>query len=285
MKFKFIFALFNAIIVLAFLFVFFMPLFVIDAKSTLEFWGKNWYVVVLFLSVLGILDGYFIKNWKVFSLLEHEDWVGLSKHLKTKIVDKHRFSDQNIRMLCNALVILGRTTEIRDVERSIREHKPKVLSHYVVLLCLPYLIEQDGKGLAAFCQPLLLAKHLRDEKWVHFFYAFGLMSNGDAESSRQSLVDLAFQKKDVLVQLASLYLLGSQNAVPDPAITVPLSLFRKENNANVIKHRIEQAKELLHVVLLSRVLLEPACEWAFSQTSDNGLKIEAKVDQQTERKE
>ncbi len=81
MKFRTIYILFNVVIAVSFVFVFFLPFFLLGWDYSLEFWKGSWYLALFFIVLLGVLNAFFAWNWKVFSLVEKEDWSGLSAHL------------------------------------------------------------------------------------------------------------------------------------------------------------------------------------------------------------
>ena len=101
MKFKTIFFLFNGIILFSFLFIALMPLFVLGGEYTRIFWGENWFLALLFLIFISVLDAYFMMNWKMFSYLKKEDWPGLTAYLEKEIYEKQRLSARNIKMMIN----------------------------------------------------------------------------------------------------------------------------------------------------------------------------------------
>ena len=74
MKFKTIFLLFNIIIVISFVFIFFMPVFMLGADYGITFWQKNWPLAIFFVLILAAFNGFFLSNWQVFSLIEAERW-------------------------------------------------------------------------------------------------------------------------------------------------------------------------------------------------------------------
>ena len=88
MKFKTIYILFNAVILLSFGFIFLMPLLLLGSDYFSLFVSKNWIAGALFLLTLIIINGYFLWNWKLFHLLETEDWRGLINLLENRVYEK-----------------------------------------------------------------------------------------------------------------------------------------------------------------------------------------------------
>ena len=82
MKFKTIFIIFNVVIVFSFLFIFFMPLFLLGGDYFVDFFFNNWFIGILFVITLFIFNFYFLQNWQLFRLLENEDWNKLIEFLE-----------------------------------------------------------------------------------------------------------------------------------------------------------------------------------------------------------
>jgi hypothetical protein len=264
-KFKLIFALFNGIVVLSFLFVFLMPLFVLGLDYTAGFWSQNWYLILVFVAILGLLDGYFIINWKLFQLLEKEDWKGLSSLLETRIFQKKRLTDQSIRLLCNAWVVQGKPLEIMRLEAHLRARKPDLVRRHSLLLGIPYLLKNETPALIAFFEPLAADSKGSDREWVRFNLAFGYLAERQAEKAVTLLAGLAKQRKEEIVQLLSLYLLDSNTPEDNPERTVldaARMAFRTRHNASEFSKLVDKQKENLEVIILSKFINE-AADWMF----------------------
>lgn len=263
MKFKVIFGMFNAIIIVAFLFVFMMPFFVIGLDASVKFWGQNWLVAVLFILVLGLLDGYFIMNWKLFSLLEKEDWKSLAEHLKQEIQEKKHINDQNVRLVCNALILLGRPAEIKALEPLVREKKPAIFRKNVVLFGLPYVLDQKGPEMLAFFQPLATTENsLPEKEWLQFFHAFSFMTCQKPQEALPILSSLAGSGKNRLIALMALYFLESQGKDAGE-IMVAKEHFKGHTTKEVCASLIEKSKDQVQVLLLSKFINE-AHQWLYS---------------------
>lgn len=264
MKFKVIFGMFNAIILVAFLFVFLMPFFVIGPEASAKFWGQNWLVALLFLVVLGLLDGYFVMNWKLFSLLEKEDWKSLADYLKDEILVKKHCNDQNVRLVCNALILLGRPSEIRDIEQVLRPLKPAVFKKNAVLFGLPYLLEQKGPEMLTYFQELSReGTKIPDAEWITFFHAFAFMTCQEPAQALPILKTLADTAKNKLIILMSLYFLESQGQAAAPEIEDWKLKFKEKTSKSACSMLIEKSKDQVQVLLLSKFLGE-AHQWLYT---------------------
>ena len=73
MKFRLIFIVFNVVLVISFLVIYVTPLLILGWSYTRIFWANNWYLPVIFVGIIGVLNAYFASNRKLFRLLENED--------------------------------------------------------------------------------------------------------------------------------------------------------------------------------------------------------------------
>jgi hypothetical protein len=266
-KFKLIFILFNAIVVISFLFVFLMPLFVLGFEYTAGFWAQNWYLVLVFAGILVLLDGYFILNWRLFQLLEKEDWPALSLFLEERIFQKKRFGDQSIRLLCNAWVVQGKPLEILRLETLLRAEKPALVARHGLLLGIPYLLKNDTSQLLAFFEPLAAMPKVADQEWIRFNLAFGLLAERRAEEAVKLLDGLAGQTRETIIQLLAIYLLDSNTASGDEAGSARLAAakqaFLGRFGRDSFNRVVDKQKENLEVIILSKFITE-AADWIFA---------------------
>ncbi len=206
MKFKTIFFLFNGIILFSFLFIALMPLFVLGSEYTMIFWGENWFLAIIFLLFISVLDGYFIINWKLFSLLEKEDWPGLTAYLEEEIYEKGRMTHRNVKMMINTALTVSNLDKIIRLEKEVRDKKQALLGVYGVNLGIPYLLNQNLVEGKAFFQECLNLPSGKKDPWLRWCYAFLLLSGQELAEAESYLRDLSRQEKDPVLQLLSLYL-------------------------------------------------------------------------------
>ncbi len=265
MKFKTLFLLFNVIILVSFAFIFLMPLPVLGWEYALSFWGQNWGIAVLFVALLAGIDVYFFSQWRLFSLLEREDWSGLRALLETELKKKGSLGPQKTRIFLNACLIgqnPGRISELRDqyLAKKVR-FVPKV----ALSLGLPLVLEGKAEAIEGFFGPLAESRKTGpDGPWIRWCLAFGRLLNQDVEGARSLLEGGLKDAKQPLLQLLSLYLLDNlKSGNPDvrelvekerPALAARLT--SKEWTAH-----IDALKERVILVLFMEKLIGEARQW------------------------
>lgn len=271
MKFRTIYILFNVVVLISFFFVFFMPFFLLGPGNSLEFWKSNWYLALVFLAVLAALNVFFILNWKVFVLVEREDWSSLSAHLVDLIFTRKSYSGRHVALLVNAYLLQSDIKGIGLLEAELLAHKPALLRKHALLFGVTRLLQNKSAEAEAFFQPYLGAKDVDNREWLRFDYAFSLVLQrrfGDASAYLKEGLGC----KDAVLALLSAYLLGSlvATATTQPGEAAALvaqadscrAALRKRFPPQRWTREVERAKSEIHIVILSK-LIDDAGTWLF----------------------
>lgn len=272
MKLKVIFVTFNVLVLLSFLFVFLMPALFLGWEYSGIFWSENWYLAVLFIVVLAILNVYFGRNWRLFSALEDEDWDAVISVIESRIYQRGRISNGNIRLLVNAYVVSSRSERIWDLETHLREKRPAALRRNVLLFGIPHLLSNDGAEMARFYGEFVEGKGGDVNDWVRWSYAFALMLDQRFDEARSILEDLATRLKPGLIAGTSAYLLDAY-AGSSPPPTEVVKGARERITQGLSRRewdkRLERAQSELHVLVLSK-LLRDVREWLYDPPAGSG---------------
>lgn len=269
MKFKLIFILFNAIIVVSFLFIFFLPYFILGWDYTELFWSRNWFLAALFLVVLFALNTYFIANWKLFSFLEREDWPKLIEYLEEKIFQGNRTRAQEIRILINTYVVTSQPERIEKLEAYLREHKPKLVKRFAVPFGIPYLVRNDADEMEQYYGGLMKDPDSRDHAWLVWNYAFALLMQQRTEEAKGYLLQLKDDVKNPVLYLLTLYLLDpftKQDESIAESVESGKQQLRDKYGGTSWQKEIDKNRDNLEVIVLAR-LVRDATAWAFRPTA------------------
>lgn len=126
MKFKALFFTINIVLILAFLSIFFLPLFLVSSSYVLPFWRHTFYFPLLALVVLAVINMIFAMNWTMLTLLEREDWPALAQYLERRVFESKRYSLRHARLLCDSLVLVGDFAAIDSLEALLAQNKPRL---------------------------------------------------------------------------------------------------------------------------------------------------------------
>ncbi|QEN07159.1 hypothetical protein EXM22_03835 [Oceanispirochaeta crateris] len=274
MKFKTIFFLFNGIILFSFLFIALMPLFVLGAEYTRIFWGENWFLALLFLIFISVLDAYFMINWKMFSLLEKEDWPGLTSYLETEIYEKKRLSSRNIRMMVNTSLTISNLDKIIRLEKEVSEKKPSLLSRYGAMLGIPYLLNQNKEEGKIYFKDCIAQSSAKDLPWLEWCYSFLLLADQKLDEAKTYLSSLSAQTKDSILRLLSLYLLStiSGKAQDEALVQNKRSFIEQYPDRQSLEKDVLKSKNKNIVVLLLSSVLDDSQNWLYDTVSENNVE-------------
>jgi hypothetical protein len=268
-KLKTIFIIFNVLIGISFLFVFLMPGMFLGWEYAGVFWRENWYLILLFLAVFGLLNGYFSLNRRLFVALEREDWDAVISVLEKRVLEKHRFTTGNIRLLVNACVIRSRSDRIRAIENAIRQHRPRKLGSNALLLGIPHLLSNNGAEIVEYYGPFRDSISGRRGDWIRWSYAFGLMLQEKTSEAAETLRTLCTDGKDPVVRAVSAYLLEAYAGTDEGirgTIDATRAALKTAHSPAEWERLVERQRSELYVLILSK-LLQDVTEWLYKETS------------------
>jgi hypothetical protein len=277
MKFKTIFALFNIVLVLSFVFILVMPFFLLGSDYSLTFWARNWPLIIFFVIVLTGFNVFFVLNWRLFSALEAEDWKTVTSILSDRILVRHRHDRRTIRLLVNTALLKGDVELVRKIEEELRERRPAALRRDAVLFGVALLLRNDPAASERFLTPFLDARGVDNARWLGFYHAFSLVMQKRA-SEAVALLQPYLDSGDPVLSLLAAYLTGTLCAsAVDPSRGQELLA-----KAQAVRSRLagrysslrwaresEKAKGEMHIVILSRIL-DDASTWLFSEDHTAG---------------
>lgn len=269
MKFKTIFILFNAVIIFSFLIIYFMPLMMLGWEYTTVFWSKNWFLPLLFAGVLALLNTYFISNWKLFNLLEREEWNDLIVMLEEAVFEKKKFKSQYIRILINAYLVKSDIERIRKLEQHLREHSPKKLNSHAIPFGIPYLLKNDPEEMETYFGSLRKSVKGPDKQWMDWNYAFTLLMKEKKEDAKVLLLEIHNNVKEPVLKLLTVYLLDAFSSIDSEIkkkVVERIREIRKRFSPSEWEREVEKSKNNVEVVILSK-LIDEASSWM-----DNYLK-------------
>ncbi len=267
MKFKTIFIVFNAVVVLSFLSIFLVPLFVLGGEYFAFFASRNWIAALLFLAAFLAANAYFLLNWRLFGLLEREDWPALVRHLEEQIYRKGRLRGTNIRLLANAYLLTSAVEEIHRLEAHLGKSRPDLLDRQPLPFGIPYLLKSPPEEAEQYFARQVARPLLRQKEWMRWNHAFTLLQTRQTDAARAELLGLldSLAGREPLLGLLTLYLLDSfsqsDESVGERVERERLELSRRYSRPR-LERIVERSRGNLEVLILSR-LVQDALRWLY----------------------
>ena len=242
-----------------------MPLAMLGWDYTRVFWTRNWGLPVLFGVILAALNGYFGFNWKLFRLLEREEWDGLIEHLEKRIFERKIVLAQQCRILINAYLVRSRLDSMDRLETAVRETRPRIMSRLVMSFGVRHLLSNDPKGMTEYFGEFK-DRHVRDMSWVIWSYAFARLLDEERDEARDELSRVIDSTRNAVLLLLSAYLLDGLGSDRLDRLKSDLkSRFTPER----ISSEVERQRSNVQVVILSR-LIEEATDWLHDDSAERG---------------
>lgn len=263
MKFKALFITFNIVLFLSFVTIFFLPYFILDSIFMIEFWSKNWFFALIFLVILGIVNGVFLAHWKTLTYLEKEDWPGLSRHLEIIVFDKHRFGKRKVGLLCDALILLGDFRTLGKLESELKEKKPRLFAALSIKFASAFLLAKRYEAVYALAQELGTHKDA-NTPWLSFYGSFALHLQNEWERAADGFILLCGTSFDPLVTALSGCMcaiiqkkhLNERDEQLRGASRVAKGRVTAKMNASKWHTYIDEEKAAMHVVVLGKLIDE-----------------------------
>ena len=230
-----------------------MPVFFVNTDIASKFWVQNWYIMVSFLAILGILDAYFIKNWKLFSLIEQENWNGLLTLLNSKLSSNKKLTKRELQILSNTALVTQNYNTFQTIENYILKYNSN-FDQVRLYIAIAYILEGNQERTVNFFQkhePLLKNKNF---DWFLFFKSFTFIKEQNRDLALETMNKTLSITKDPLLLLGLVYLMKdlSENEILKAH---KLSITEKYGKAQ-LRTMIEKRKEDLQVVVISKLLYD-----------------------------
>lgn len=277
MKFKTIYIFFNTVLAVSFAVIFSMPFFMLGGDYVKVFWTQNWYLALFFFLVLAVLNVYFLCKWKLFSLLESENWEETRRYLERRVYEKNSSSRQALRILINTCIVLADIEGLARLSRHIAEKKPRLFAVFALDLGIPHIVRGDPAAMRAYFEEALRNPKLRKRDWLRWNLAFARMAGdeyADREKAREELSLLAANSPDPLLRLLSVYLLDKSAEKRDADVQliarVCSSLKGKYTRREAWEKTAGRSKNSLIGLVLAKLLAE-AEKWLFEEKNDGRI--------------
>lgn len=268
MKIKIIFITFNAVILLSFLLIFLVPLLVLGREYFSFFASRNWLAALLFLVTFLLANLYFLLNWKLFSLLEREDWPRLVRYLEERVYSRGTLRVSQVRLLVNAYLLTSALDQIRRLESHLAERRPRLLDRIPIPFAVPYLLKAPPEEAEKYFRERLARPALNGREWMRWNLAFTLVQGRRLEEARVELLGLLerLAGRDPLLRLLSLYLLdffAGPEAEGREQVEREKTALRRRIGRGRMQRLADRSRRNMEVLILSR-LIRDAQDWLYA---------------------
>jgi tetratricopeptide (TPR) repeat protein len=273
-KFKTVFILFNGIILIFLILLILFPRLVLPPGAVLNFRRSLWPIALVFFLILAGMDVFFITNYRLYALLDREDWPALARYLETQVMEKGRYFSLQVRLLANTYLLLSDPASATALENRLSLVRPKLLEEHALVFGLARILAKDYQGASRFLEARLAAaglnKKQRPASWLSWYHGFALFLTGNHEKAAEIFPELVrFSGEPLLTGLAVWFLAEKLGKTfPEGKFTEAVDEGRKRVRER-IPNRARWEKELakaqheVHAVMVMGYLRDTA-DWLYT---------------------
>ena len=281
MKFKYLIIAFGIIIVIIISISAFLPMLLAgsDGKSPIGDFSAPYafnvrYVLfpllVFMLLLLGFVCIYFFLNYRLFSLLEREDWPALAYYLENKIYVKGKFTARNVRLLASSYLVISDFQSVLKLEGKTQLAKPSEISRNVLLFGSARILSGNYPEAAEFFRTHIDKCKPADKQWVRLFFGFSQLLSGSFQAAEPEFSSLAVSSDDALVAGLAAYFLHSSigKKSSDPNKCRELAETGRDRVIKSVKNLKNWNKEVfktgtdIHIAII-RKYIDETRQWIF----------------------
>jgi hypothetical protein len=226
-------------------------------------------IIVIILSVIG-LSIFIFYNYRLFSLLEREDWPALAYYLEQQLFVKGRYSVRNVRILASSYLVISDYNSVFKLENKAFIAKPAFIEKNVLIFGAARVLGGNYTEAAAFFKTHLQKRRVKDD-WVHWYCGFSNLLSSDFTQAEPEFSSLAVSSRNPIITGLSVYFLFNsllKNSLnPETCRTVSENgrkrVIKAIKNAGNWKKKINKVENEIHVAIIRKYVQE-AGKWLFS---------------------
>jgi hypothetical protein len=239
----------------------------------------SWPLALVLVVFLTGLEFFYFSNYRLFSLLEREDWPALAQYLEGRVIRKGRYSPHLVRLLANTYLVLSDSASVMSLENKTALAKPALVESNALVFGAARILGKDIAGAVNFFSVRLNAKpgKLRREQaqWLRWYYGFALLLDRRFASAADQFMPLAEEADDALVAGLSAFFLNDtlKRVLPERSLELKAAaLDGQERVKRSLRTREDWNKEAakieteVHAAILYKNLGD-AARWIYGSSS------------------
>jgi hypothetical protein len=179
-----------------------LPFLIVKPDSAVGFLHISLPFFILIFVFLACFSIFLFFNYRLFSLLEREDWPALAYYLEQEILAKGRYSSYKVRLLASSYLVISDFDSVIKLESKAHLAKPAVVRKNVMFFGTARVLSGKYSEAAAFFNTFL-----DQSEWIRWFYGFCNLLAGDYDKAQPEFIKLSQSSGDALITGLSAYFL------------------------------------------------------------------------------
>ncbi|MDR3020714.1 MAG: hypothetical protein LBU66_07410 [Treponema sp.] len=271
MKFKYLIIVFSIIILIIILITALLPLLLAEQDFAISFRYITLPLLIFLALLLICIFVFFLSNYRLFSLLEREDWPALSYYLEQIIFVKGRYSAPKVRLLASSYLVISDYASVLKLENKAMLAKPSVVRKNALVFGTARVLSGNHKEAASFFSAYMDKSRADEKQWLHWYYGFAQLLGGNFNEAEPEFLSLAVNSSSALITGLSSYFLSNNvakysldseecNAVSEKS---RIRVKKAMKNAGGWKREADKMGAEIHIAII-RKYIDEAGKWLFA---------------------
>jgi hypothetical protein len=272
LKFGTIVVLSNAVLLAFILFLFLLPVVVLGPGTSGVFWQNAWPAAVFFLLILLGINLFYALNFRLYYLLEREDWPALARYLEKQVIEKGRYHSLGVRLLSNAYFVLSDIEALANLENRVAAAKPVLIEKLALIFGTGRILRKDYAGAVRFFADRLARPAPPEASWLSWYSGFALLLDSRYTAAAECFSNLARSSENPAAAALAAWFLGQVLPSARPEQSGDLAILAEQGRKRVKAmlpgrqawdKKTEALRGEIYAVLISKYL-QDAADWLYN---------------------
>ncbi|MDR0378257.1 MAG: hypothetical protein LBH70_10750 [Spirochaetaceae bacterium] len=171
-------------------------------------WRGLWlWGAVMVLVFLG-MNGVYIRNYRLVTLLEREDWPALALYLEDRVIKQGRYASLLVGLLANTYLVLSDYHAVMQLERKTAGVKPRLVDAYALIFGTARILEKEYEEAAYFFEGKIGKAKPGTADWLRWYSGFAQLLNGRGNPAADRFIIIAQEGGNPVLAGLSAYFLA-----------------------------------------------------------------------------
>jgi hypothetical protein len=215
---------------------------------------------------------FFFLNYRLFLLLEREDWPALAYYLEQKIFVKNRYSDRNVRLLASSYLVISDFQSVQKLEGKALIAKPTAFYNNILIFGTARILGGNHTEAAVFFKSHSGKSGKKDKQWVLWFCGFSQLLSGAYSQAEPDFSSLAASSNNVFITGLSAYFLCNsiekhsvnRDKCHETAEYGKARVIKAVKNAKKWRKETKKMETEIHISIIKKYIDE-AGKWLFEK--------------------
>jgi len=222
---------------------------------------------VIIVIILVSFTVFFFLNYRLFSLLEREDWPALAYYLEQELFVKGKYSIRKVQLLASSYMVISDYSSVLKLESKAMLVKPITVAKNAMIFGAARVLNGNYKEAAAFFR-----KYIEKNDWLRWYYGFSCLLGGVFSQAESEFTSLVTTSRNPLITGLSAYFLANNlirhslkseecRTAAENGCTRVVEKLKK--SANWYK-KVKKSASEIHIAVIRKYVDETG-KWLFSQ--------------------